>query len=73
MSEKLVFTLGRKDIYEPLFDLKEIPQKASGGSVWETYEEAKEYRQSMFKKDAFNIYGVVCDWDKDTEIVEKES
>lgn len=33
-----------------------------GGSVWKTKEEAKK-----FCKEDYSVYGVIADWEKDTE------
>lgn len=67
----IIYTLGRADIYEPLFDGKDTPRKAGreshppGGSVWETFNEAKRYRDSAGLDD-FNVYGVLASWETDT-------
>jgi hypothetical protein len=59
----MIFTLGRKDIYEPLFvDPDKPPRKAKGGSVWQTWGGAEKHRLSMPKPNDFAVYGVGADW-----------
>ena len=59
----MIFTLGRKDIYDPLFiDPDKPPMKAKGGSVWANWGNAEKHRLSMPKPDDFGVYGVGADW-----------
>lgn len=59
----MIFTLGRKDIYEPLFvDPDKPPKKAKTGSVWQNWGDAEKHRLSMHKPDDFAVYGVAASW-----------
>jgi hypothetical protein len=60
----MIFTLGNFQSYEKYFQEQGTPQKGIGGSVWLTYDEAHAARQGNFK---YQIYGVLADWEKDTE------
>lgn len=42
--------------------LKDYPEGYEGGSVWETYKEALKYCP-----EGYSVYGVLADWNKDTE------
>ena len=59
----LVFTLGRKDVYE---NLEPGAKKAKGGSVWQTRLEAEEWKEKRHLPD-FNVYEVEANWDTDVE------
>lgn len=64
----MIFTIGRTESYDQNIASQENCQKKGkdqnycGGSVWRTYEEALEY-----VVEGYSVYGVVADWDKDTE------
>jgi hypothetical protein len=72
----LIYTLGRKSVYEEVFNKidqsKEYCKKFGktstydGGSVWKMYEEALNYKIKNNLND-FDVYGVVASWKDDTE------
>lgn len=54
--------LGRTD------NLNGTGEYYGGGSVWKTKEEAEAYLRSHRKRMAgYGVYGVLANWDKDTE------
>ena len=70
----MIFTLGKMSIYESYILNDENAAKKGrgffedgsyycGGSVWKTQEET-----SKFLQEGFAVYGVLADWEKDTEI-----
>ncbi len=70
----MIFTVGRTTIYNLLLRDDPNPTKLgstadgySGGSVWETREAAQHYLDVTGIGDEFSVYGVVADWDRDTE------
>ena len=70
---QLIYTLGRKSIYDPLFGRPRKPMKGKGGSVWETHGDAEAYRMCMREKREYGVYGVVADWDRDTKPTGKDA
>ena len=59
----MIFTLGKKSIYEPLFvDPDNPPMKAKGGSVWQNWNAAEAHRLTMSNPGDFGVYGVGADW-----------
>lgn len=70
MSPSLIYTLGRRDVYDPYIASDPSAAKAPGGSVWRTLGEAQTYliAHSNPYRDLswFAIYGVVADWERDT-------
>lgn len=69
----MIFTLGKTDVYDPL--LRDHPDATkegrsddyAGGSVWETFEAAQAYLDSTILGEEFSIYGVLADWETQTE------
>lgn len=57
----MIYTIGHYDSYEQYFGEYPKPQKAIGGSVWQTREEARKF----CGKD-YAVYGVDASWDMDT-------
>ncbi len=63
----MIYTVGRRDIYEPLFLKAEPPRKRGrdadfvGGSVWRFREEAERYCAP-----GYSVYGVLADWETQT-------
>jgi hypothetical protein len=66
----MLYTLGRKIVYEPYLDSDPNASKGVGGSVWKTREQARKCRDG-FSPD-FEVYGVEADWDKDTKLSEED-
>lgn len=64
----LIYTVGRRDIYESYLDADLSAAKAKGGSVWRTREEAQSYLEATRQSD-YSVFGVVADWNRDTEFV----
>ena len=70
----MIFTIGRKLAYDVALDdpTEEHPMKLGrsenyvGGSVWKTVLQAQRYAAHK-KLKGFAVYGVLADWDKDTE------
>ena len=63
----MLYTIGRRDIYEPYMVADSEAAKGVTGSVWRTFVEVMAYRDSKAKE--FGIYGVLADWDADTKHV----
>lgn len=61
INKYMIYTVGRKDIYEPYLANDPNPRKGKTGSVWQTKEEA-----AVYAKDGFQVYGVMADWNLDT-------
>ena len=63
----MIYTIGKTCLYQQFFIEQGTPQKKgrtkdySGGSVWATYEDAKQ-----FLPRGYSVYGVLAEWDKDT-------
>ena len=57
----MIYTVGNTNNYMEYFKEQKQPQKAIGGSVWKTREEALR-----FCKNGFSVFGVMADWDTDT-------
>jgi hypothetical protein len=62
----MIFTLGKRSIYEPLFGGPEPPCMARHSSVWETAEAAAAHIAGFDYEPEFAVYGVLADWDDDT-------
>jgi len=64
----VIYTVGKKSAYESALDeVPDLKKKGrcgwySGGSVWETKEEAAKHCP-----DGYKIYGVLARWNIDTE------
>lgn len=66
----MIYTLGKKEIYEPYIAADPNAAKAAGGSVWRTYEEIIAYLdETRHKQDItqYCIYGVIANWSTDTK------
>lgn len=74
----MIFTVGRTSIYEPY--LRDDPTAAKlgrgidhngnyypGGSVWRTHQAVQTYLDATDQNKEFSIYGVVADWETETE------
>jgi hypothetical protein len=64
----MIYTVGRKDIYDPEFEKR--PKgitKCKGGSVWESLEKAQSYLNRTNQAGAFGIYVIEANWHLDTE------
>jgi len=74
----VIFTVGKTEIYEPY--LRDDPEAAklgrgndhagnyySGGSVWKTREAAQAYLDLTNIQKEFSVYGVLADWETQTE------
>lgn len=67
----MIYTIGHTESYEEYFKVRPFPMKLGkyddypGGSVWKTYPEA--LAQILHKCDGYSVYGVLADWDTDTE------
>lgn len=62
----MIFTIGKKEIYEKYIDDDPDPRKAVGGSVWKFHKDAKAHLAASDDRDEFDVYAVDADWDKDT-------
>lgn len=58
----MIYTIGKKVLYESYFESQEHPMKGVGGSVWKTEEEAQVHCSSGYK-----VYGVFANWETDTK------
>ena len=71
----MIYTVGKVNIYEPYISNDPCPQKAGrcennqGGSVWETFKLAQDYLDEFDTLKEFRVYGVLADWDTQTEEV----
>jgi len=70
----MIFTVGKISVYEPYIRDDENPRKLGrddtdyiGGSVWKSFEEAHSYLEKSELIGIYRVYGVLADWDKDTE------
>jgi len=63
----MIFTVGKREIYEPYIEQDEHACKAAGGSVWKEILDVKNYLHKNPMPD-FDIYGVEADWLTDTKI-----
>jgi len=68
----MIYTLGHTEAYERYFQEQGVPQKLGktddyvGGSVWQSFSEANKHRLKL-KMNDFSVYGVLADWNSDTE------
>lgn len=62
----MVYTVGKKAQYNSFIKNDENASKLAGGSVWRTVAEAREHTDEA---GTYDIYGVIADWDNDTEVV----
>jgi hypothetical protein len=65
MAERkyILYTVGRTDIYEPYIASDPYPGKGKGGTVWPSWRAANDHCP-----EGFSVYGVVADWELDTEV-----
>lgn len=54
----MIYTVGKKSIYEDYIKSNPNAAKAKGGSVWKSYQDAEK-----FAGDGFAVYGVEAEWD----------
>ena len=66
----MLYTLGKKEIYEERMASDEGLSKGISGSVWESFEKAKKYRD--LKANKFGLYGVLADWSEDAKDIGKD-
>ena len=72
----MIYTIGNSENYLIYFAEQARPLKKGrdkdfqGGSVWKTFDEAAKYAP---KGSGFSVFGVLADWDRDTEPHEGES
>jgi len=70
----MIYTIGYTKSYLKYFEEQETPKKMGrtkdypGGSVWKTKKEAQQNC-----KEGYSVFGVLADWNKDTEPNENES
>lgn len=67
--ENLIYTIGNAKNYDKCFkeqkDMPGFPKKLHGGSVWQTYEEAKKHAElETNNQTKFSVYGVLADWNE---------
>lgn len=65
--KKLIYTVGKTEVYEDYLAKDKHPEKAKGGSVWRTKDDARGYLLKTKQDKTFSVYGIEADWDKDTE------
>lgn len=61
----LIYTIGKRDVYEPYIASDPNAGKGKGGSVWQYSLDALSYLILNELVD-FSIYGVVAEWGVDT-------
>lgn len=77
----MIYTVGLRRTYEEYLKFCSSPCKLGqcmegnerypGGSVWQTRKEAQDYLERTKQPD-FAVYGVLADWDTQTEPSENE-
>ena len=67
----MIYTVGRRDVYEGALAMDPKLKKLKGGSVWKTKEDAQQYLQDTRQDKTFLVYGIEADWDKDTDEVRR--
>lgn len=65
-NEAMIYTIGKTEIYESYISNDAHPQKAIGGSVWETLERAQSYLDLVDLQHEYHVYGVLADWETQT-------
>jgi len=68
----MIFTIGKKEIYEKYIDEDENAAKAAGGSVWRFWKDALAYLERTKQEGEFEVYAVDADWRDDTIDTGKE-
>lgn len=66
-SASSVYTVGRRDIYDPYIANDPEPGKRKGGSVWRYAHEADAYLGQHGMRETFGVYEVRAAWQVDTE------
>lgn len=66
-APKLIYTVGKTEVYGDYMAKDKNPEKAKGGSVWRTRDDARGYLLETKQDKTFSVYGIEADWDKDTE------
>ena len=61
----MLYTIGKRKQYDAYMANDPNAAKGATGSVWQTFTQAKVYRDRQAS--AFGLYGVMADWDKDTK------
>lgn len=62
----MIYTIGKTKIYEDYMERDPLTaSKGVTGSVWETFVQAKMYRDRQAS--GWSVYGVEADWLKDTK------
>ena len=59
----MLYTVGKRDVYEKYIATDKNARKGIGGSVWKSKSEAQKHCESDFK-----VYGIEADWEKDTKL-----
>ena len=54
----VIYTVGKKSIYEDYIKNDPNAAKTKGGSVWQIYQDAEKFAQ-----DGYAVYGVDAEWD----------
>jgi len=80
----MIYTIGHTELYEQSFEGKKLTseplmklgktdnyngQPYEGGCCFRTVEDAQAYIK-RHGYDRYSVYGILADWDKDTEYVE---
>ena len=66
---KMIYTIGHTESYLRYFAEQSTPQKKGlcdgyfGGSVWQTYDEAKRHALLDI---GFSVFGIMADWETET-------
>lgn len=66
----MLYTVGKRILYDLYMARDSNAAKGVSGSVWETFAQAKAYRDKQAH--AFGIYGVEGDWLLDTKDIGQE-
>jgi len=61
----MLYTIGKPSIYEPSLDKDPDASKGISGSVWETFDQARAYRDARAR--FWNLYCVDANWEQDAE------
>jgi len=61
----MIYTVGKRILYDLYMARDSNASKGVSGSVWETFAQAKAYRDKQAPY--FGLYGVDADWEKDTK------
>lgn len=69
--QKMIYTLGKIEIYEKYLNDDPSPRKAVGGAAWETLDAVRAYLLDWYMTDPseagqFAVYGMNAEWGVDT-------